>query len=69
MERRNRSRLAVHRCLNGPSPKALQGLFVRNKEMGYNNTRGAEKLHIFTNQTDGVGGHLQLGGMGVESPA
>ena len=42
-----RFRLAmVHRCLYGPSPKALLGLFVRNKEMGYNNTQGVEKLHI-----------------------
>ena len=53
VERRRRSRLAlVHRCMNGPSPKVLQGLFVRNKEMGYDNTQGAEKLHIFTNQTE-----------------
>ena len=54
----------VHRCLYGPSPKALLGLFVRNKEMRYNNTRGAESSTSSQTRLNGVGGHLQPEGHG-----
>ena len=50
--------------------QALQVLFVRNKEMEYDNTQGTEKLHIFTNQTEwGRRSFAARGGMGVGSPA
>ena len=44
----------VHRYLNRLCPEAMQGLFVRNKETRYDNTRGDEKLQNW------VGGPLQL---------
>jgi len=36
----------VHRCINGKAPSYLACKFTRNSSMGYNHTRGANKLHL-----------------------
>ena len=36
----------VHRCINGRAPSYLASKFTRNSSLGYNCTRGANKLHL-----------------------
>ena len=70
VERRKRFRLAmVHRngrYLNGPSLKALQGLFERNKEKGTATHEGLRSSTSSQTRLNEVEGHLQPVGHGSE---